>query len=58
MRELCPKSIRMLINYYHRELMSTNDLAARELYVNLLRHLERQLANAEKQDMEVMAYSS
>lgn len=52
----CEKTCRMLKNYYHRLLMQTSDMAARELYIHILRHLDRQIeAHMQK---EVMAYST
>lgn len=51
---LCPKTYRLLINFYYRELMKAERLEQRETYVLLLRHLERQLRFAE--DREAIAY--
>lgn len=46
----------MLKNHYHRLLMQTSDMASRELYIHILRHLDRQI-EAYMQE-EVVAYSS
>jgi hypothetical protein len=35
------------MNHYHKTLMQTSDPASRELYIHLLRHLERQLVQAD-----------
>ena len=59
MTALCPKSYRAMILYYQRQLMAEIDLSKREVYIHLLRHLDRQLKQAEAQmDLEVHHYSS
>lgn len=59
MTPLCPKSYRKLILHYQRQLMSEIDLANRDVYIYFLRHLERQLKQAEEEmDLEVHHYTS
>lgn len=59
MLPLCPKSYRAMILYYQRQMMAQTDLAKRDVYIHLLRHLDRQLKQAEAEmDLEVSNYSS
>lgn len=52
---LCSKSLRMLISYYQRQLMSENDKTARETYLIVLRKLERDLKIADSTELELIA---
>ena len=48
----CPKSLRMAICFYQRQLMEQVDPVKREVYQLLLRSLDRQLKNAEEKELK------
>lgn len=55
----CPKTIRMMMNYYHRQLMAESENNKREVYKLLVRSLESQLAQAESiqsDELELIAH--
>lgn len=54
----CPKSIRMAICFYQRQLMEQVDPVKREVYQLLLRSLDRQLKNAEEKELKEVVLSN
>lgn len=54
----CPKSIRMAICFYQRQLMEQVDPVKREVYQLLLRSLDRQLKDAEQKELKEVVLSN
>lgn len=54
----CPKSLRMAICFYQRQLMAQVDPVKREVYQLLLRSLDRQLKDIETKERREVVLSS